>query len=174
MSLSSKSPRKVILVALAVGRQGLPVYAHDMLFVSSGFDTAEVFAIKPQGAKGDVSDTHVAWRSRKGAPHSSSMVVLGDELYFVSDGGIATCADARTGNVHWTERLGGSFSASLWAAEGRICFQNEAGMGFVVKASKTYELLGKNDLGEPTLASYAATDHALSIRAKSNLYRIGQ
>ncbi|MEX2215536.1 MAG: PQQ-binding-like beta-propeller repeat protein [Phycisphaeraceae bacterium] len=151
-----------------------PVFAHGLLFISSGFDAPEVIAIRPQKAAGDVTDSHVAWRLRKGAPHSASMVVLGDEIYFVSDGGIATCADARSGDVHWSQRLGGNFSASPVAAEGRVYFQNEAGVGFVVKASKTFELLASNDIGEKSLASIAATDGALYIRGESHLFKIAE
>ncbi len=150
-----------------------PVFAHGLLFVSSGFDVPVVHAIKPEGASGDVTATHVAWTIRKGAPCTPSMLVVGDELYFVSDGGIATCADARTGTVHWTERLGGDFSASPFVAEGRIYFQNETGVGHVIKAGKSFQLLATNDLGERTLASAAVQDGALFIRSESHLWRIG-
>lgn len=151
-----------------------PVFAHGLLFVSSSFDAAVLYAIRPEGAAGDATATNVAWSSRKGAPHSASTLVLGDELYFVSDAGIATCADARTGAVHWSERLGGGFSSSPFAAEGRVYFQNEAGIGFVVKAGKTFELLAKNDLGERSLASVAVADGALFIRTESHLWKIAQ
>ena len=149
-----------------------PVFAHDLLFLSSGFDAPIFHAIKPAGANGDATATNIAWTQRKGAPNTPSALVLGDEVYFVSDGGIATCADARTGDVHWSERLGGNFSASPVAAEGRIYFQNEAGVGFVVKAGKIYELLATNDLGERSLASYAVADGALFIRTESHLWKI--
>lgn len=149
-----------------------PVFAHGLLFVSSSFDSAVLYAVKPDGASGEATATHVAWSNRKGAPHSASMVVVGDELYFVSDAGIATCADARTGAVHWSERLGGGFSASPVAAEGRVYFQNEAGTGFVVKAGKTFELLAKNDLGERSLASAAVADGAVFIRTEAHLWKI--
>ncbi len=149
-----------------------PVFAHGLLFVSSGFEAPVLYAVKPDGATGEASATNVAWSSRKAAPHSASPLVLGDELYFVSDAGIATCADARTGAVHWSERLGGGFSASPFAAEGRVYFQNEAGIGFVVKAGKTFELLAKNDLGERSLASVAVADGALYIRTETQLWRI--
>ena len=95
-----------------------------------------------------------------------------DLLYERSDAGIATCADARTGTVHWSERLGGDFSASPVAVEGRVYFQNETGVGFVVKAAKTYELLAKNDLGERSLASYAVADGALFVRSEAHLWKI--
>ena len=151
-----------------------PSFAHGLVFVSSAFDAPVVYAIRAQGAIGDVTATHVVWSHRKGAPNTPSMVVVGDELYFVSDAGIATCADARTGKVHWTERLGGDFSASPLAAEGRIYFLNESGVGFAVKAAKTFELLGKNEIGERTLASPAVIDGALFVRSETHLWRFGQ
>jgi outer membrane protein assembly factor BamB len=98
---------------------------------------------------------------------------VGDEVYFVSDAGIASCANATTGEVYWSERLRGNFSASPVVVGDRIYFQNETGIGYVVKASKTYELLATNELGEKSLASYAVTDGALFIRTESHLWKIG-
>jgi len=151
-----------------------PVFAHGLLFVGTGFDRPTVMAIKPDGARGDASETHIAWTLRKGAPNTPSLLVAGDELYFVADSGVATCADARTGEIHWNERLGGNFSASPVYADGRIYFQNEAGAGFVVKAGKAFALLAQNDLAERTLASCAVADNALFIRSESNLWRVGK
>ncbi len=151
-----------------------PVFAHGLLYLSSSFDKPVFHAIKPAGANGDATATHIAWTIPKGAPHTASAVVAGDEVFFVSDAGIATCADAKSGSVHWTERLGGNFSASPIVAEGHIYFQNEEGIGFVVKAAKTYELLATNDLAERTLASPAAIDGTLILRSEGHLWRIGK
>ena len=52
------------------------------------------------GGKGDVTETHVKWVLPKGAPHTPSMVFTGNELYMVSDGGIASCVDAKNGELH--------------------------------------------------------------------------
>lgn len=149
-----------------------PAYGHGLLFVSSGYDAAVLYAIKPEGAAGDATKTHVAWQTGKGAPNTPSALVVGNEVYFVADNGIATCADARTGKVHWSERLEGEFSASPVSAEGRVYFQNEEGVGFVVRASTSFELLSENDLGERSLASYAVTDGALFIRTEKHLWKI--
>ncbi len=151
-----------------------PVFAHGLLFVSSSFDRPVVYAIRPNGAKGDATATHIVWSHPKGAPNTPSMLIAGDELYFVSDSGIATCLDARTGKVHWSERLGGDFSASPVFAEGRVYFQNEGGAGFVVQAGKEFQLLAKNDLGERSLASAAVVDNALILRTASHLWRLGK
>ena len=149
-----------------------PVFAHGLIFVSSSFNKPVLLAVRPDGAKGDATESNVAWTSAKAVPHSASMLVLGDELYFVSDAGIASCADAKTGEIHWSERLAGGFSASPFAAEGRVYFQNETGSTFIVKAGKTYELLAKNDVGEPTLATCAVTDGALFLRSEKYLRKI--
>jgi outer membrane protein assembly factor BamB len=149
-----------------------PVFALGLLFVSSSFDKPVLLAVRPDGAKGDATDTNVAWTHAKGVPHSASMLVLGSELYFVSDAGIASCADAKTGEIHWSERLGGNFSASPVAAEGRVYFQNETGTGYVLKAGKAFELLSKNDIGEPTLASYAVTNGTIFLRSEKSLRKI--
>jgi outer membrane protein assembly factor BamB len=148
-----------------------PVHGHGLLFLVTGYDRSSLIAVRPDG-KGDVTDTHVAWTMKANAPHTPSPVLVGDELYAVSDGGMASCLDARTGKVHWAQRLGGGFSASLLEAGGNVYFQNETGTGFVVKAGTTYELLAKNELKEKTLASYAAADGALFIRTDKHLYRI--
>ena len=149
-----------------------PVFAHGLIFVSSSFNKPVLLAVRPEGAKGDATESNVAWTQAKAVPHSASMLVLGNELYFVSDAGIASCADALTGEIHWSERLGGSFSASPIAAEGRVYFQNESGIGYVLKAGKTFELLSKNEIGEPTLASYAVADGTIFLRSEKYLRKI--
>jgi outer membrane protein assembly factor BamB len=151
-----------------------PVFGHGLLFLASGYDRPVAYAIRAEGAAGDATESRVAWTISKGAPNTPSLLLVGDEVYFVSDSGIASCADARTGTVHWSERLGGDFSASPVFADGRIYFQNEAGLGVVVKPGKTFEVLAKNDLGERTLASYAVDDGTLFIRSAEHLFRIGK
>ena len=149
-----------------------PVFAHGMVFVSSAFDFPVIYAIRVGGARGDATDSHVVWTRAKGGPNTPSLLVSGDELYSLSDGGIASCLDVKTGKVHWTHRLNGTFSASPILAEGRIYFQSEGGLGIVVKAGKTFEPLAENDLGERSLASPAVVDGALFIRTERHLWKI--
>jgi len=149
-----------------------PVHANGLVYLSSGFDRPVTFAIRPDGT-GDVTDTHVVWKNPRGAPNTPSLLAVGDSLYAVNDAGIATCMDARTGEVHWSERLGGDFSSSPVHAAGRIYFQNEAGTAYVVEAGKTFRLLATNPLGARTLASYAVDEGTFYIRTESDLFRIG-
>ncbi len=149
-----------------------PVYAHGLLFLGTGFDSAMLYAIRPEGAKGDVTETQVAWTLKKGAPHTPSVLVVGDLLFCVSDAGIASCVEAKTGEVVWSERLGGNFSASPVYAAGRIYFQNETGSTFVIKPTRQFELLFTNEIGERTLASPAPAEGSLFIRGERHLFKI--
>jgi outer membrane protein assembly factor BamB len=149
-----------------------PVFAHGLVFISSGYDRPTLYAIDPTG-KGNVTDTHVKWTMKKGAPHTPSPLVVGDLLFLVSDGGIATCLDAKTGEQHWQERLGGKYSASPLSAEGRVYIQSEEGEGIVINASKEYKELARNTLEGRTFASYAVSGKSLFIRTEKQLYRIG-
>jgi outer membrane protein assembly factor BamB len=148
-----------------------PVFGHGLVFVCTGYDSPSLLAIRPDG-RGDVTQTHVAWKTHKAAPHTASPLLVGDELYLVSDGGIASCLDVKSGQVHWQQRLGGAFSASPLHAGGRIYFQNEQGVCTVIQASKQFRQLAKNALDEPTLASSAAADGAFFVRTENRLYRI--
>ena len=150
-----------------------PVFGHGLLFIATGFDQPTVIAVRPDG-QGDVTDTHIAWTLKKSAPNTPSLLLVGEELYMVSDGGIASCVDAKTGRVHWQERIGGNYSASPIHAGGRIYFQNEEGICFVLKAGRRFDLLARNDLSERTLASPAVADNALFLRSQSQLWRVGK
>lgn len=150
-----------------------PVFAHGLVFVCSGFNTATLYAIRPDGT-GDVTGTHIAWQTSKTVPKESSLLVVDDLLYFNDDKGVASCLEAKTGAVVWQERLApGGYSASPLYADGKIFFQNEAGIGTVIKPGRTFEKIAENDLGEHGLASYGVADGALFIRTDSRLYRIG-
>ena len=151
-----------------------PVFANGILYLCSGFMRANLIAVNPQGAAGDATETNVVWKFDRGVPTTPSILVAGEEVYFVSDNGVATCLDAHTGEVRWTERLGGGFSASPVYAEGRVYFTNEDGTTYVVRAGNEYELLATNELGERALASPAVDDGALYLRTESHLWRIGE
>ncbi len=150
-----------------------PVVGYGMVFVGTGYDKPNVLGIR-LGGTGDVTATHLAWTITKGAPNTPSMILVGEELYFVSDLGVASCVDARTGTVHWQERVESGHSASPIHANGRIYFLNESGITTVVAAGKQFKVLARNDLAERTLASFAVTGNSLLIRGESNLYRISE
>ena len=151
-----------------------PVYStdHGIVYIATGFQQPFLLAVRADGS-GNVTETHVEWKLRRGAPLTPSPLVVGDELYVVSDTGIATCLDAKTGTRHWRERLRGNYSASPVFADGRIYFQSEEGVTTVIAPGTEYRELAKNELDGVMLATLAVSDGAIYIRSDSRLYRIG-
>jgi outer membrane protein assembly factor BamB len=136
--------------------------------------TPTLLAIVPEGAKGDVTGTHVAWKIEKSVPLNPSPLLVGDALYLINDDGVASCVTARSGKPRWVQRVGGKYSASPLFADGKIYLQSEAGEGIVLKANpEKYEELGRNSVEESALASYAVGDGALYVRSERHLARIG-
>jgi len=146
-----------------------PVYGHGLVFICSGFDQPVLLAVRPDG-QGDVTETHVAWNLKRGVPLTPSPLLVGEELYIVSDNGIASCLDAKTGKQHWQERLGGSYSASPVYADGRIYFLNEDGESVVIEPGREFKKLTTNRVDGYTLASMAISGGAIFIRSASQLY----
>jgi len=150
-----------------------PVFAHGLLFLSSGFDRPVGYAIKPDG-QGDVTATHVAWTANKHVPLNASMLVVGDELYMLDDGGFLSCLDARSGTLHYQERLLGPSWSSLMFADGHIYGIDKQGKSAVITPGKTLQVVSTNELGEKTQSTMAVCDNDLLIRTDKALYRIGK
>lgn len=148
-----------------------PVYGAGLLFITTGFQQPSILAIRPDG-KGDVTKTHVAWNLSRGAPLTPSPLLVGDELYVVTDAGIASNIDAKTGAIRWQHRLGQGVSASPVLADGRIYFLDEEGRTTVITPGQTYQQIAINVLDEPALASMAVASQSFYIRTATHLYRI--
>jgi outer membrane protein assembly factor BamB len=146
-----------------------PVIARGLAFLSTSFMKPEMLAVRLGSAD---SRPEIVWRQSKGAPTMSSPLVVGEELYVVSDKGIMTCLDIHDGAVHWTSRLGGNFSSSPLFADGRIYVSNRDGATFVIKPGKDYELLATNQLDGRIFATPAAVDRALYLRTDTALYKL--
>lgn len=150
-----------------------PIAAFGMTYVSSGYNTPTLYALK-LGGSGDLAESHVAWSITKGAPRNSSPLIVGDEFYMVSDNGIITCLDAVSGEKRWEKRLGGDCSASPLFADGRIYITNETGLTKVIAAGPEYVELAVNELPGRTLASLSTADRAIFLRTDAALYRLQQ
>lgn len=148
-----------------------PVYGHGLVYLSTGFNEPVLLAVRPTGT-GNVTDSEVVWRLRRGAPLTVSPILVGKELYTATDSGIATCINALTGEIRWQHRLGGNHSASPIHAGGRIYFQSEEGVTTVIEPGDEFRQLARNELDGSTLASFAVSDGTLFIRTGTHLYRI--
>ncbi len=154
-----------------------PVVGHGLVFCSSG-RAGPTLAIRP-GGSGDVTDTHIEWKTSRGSPFVPSPLLYGDYLYTVNDmASIATCFRAASGQTMWQGRLGVArregFSASPVGVDGKVFFTNDQGETFVLKAGPEFELLHVNRLNAMTLASPALVDGRWYFRTNRELIAIGK
>jgi len=146
-----------------------PVTGHGMIYLSTCFMKAEILAFRYEGEK----KPKLAWRLDRG-PKMPSPILVGKELYVINDGGILTCVDALTGDLHWRERMDGEFSSSPTYAGGLLYFSDQAGITTVIKPGKTLEVVSKNELdGTAHMASFAPLGKSFLVRTNEALYRIG-
>ena len=154
-----------------------PAVGAGLVFCASG-RAGPTLAIRP-GGRGDVTATHIAWRTSRGSPFVPSPLVHGGYLYTINDmSSVVTCFEAASGEVMWQQRLGRpsreGFSASPVVVDGKIFFTNDGGQTFVVRAGPEFELLHTNDIGAPTLASPALVDGRWYVRTSRELIAIGE
>ena len=153
-----------------------PVVGQDLVFASSG-RAGPTIAIRA-GGRGDVTDSHVVWRSSKGAPFVPSAIIVDEQLYTINDmQAVVTSFEATTGKVLFQGRLGRApregFSASPVTVDGKVFFTNDEGETFVLKTGPEFELLHVNRLGARTLASPALVDGRWYFRTQNELICIG-
>jgi outer membrane protein assembly factor BamB len=142
----------------------------DLLFVTGGYPDHHILAVRPDG-QGNITDTHIAWRTNKGVSYVPSPISEGDYFLIVSDAGFGCCFQAATGQLHWQERLGEQH-ASLVSAGGLVYFLNDAGVTHVIRPGPSYELVAKNVLGEECFASPALSNGRIYIRGYEHLFCI--
>jgi outer membrane protein assembly factor BamB len=158
-----------------VNRFPIPVAMVDngMLYLSRGYRSSPYMAIK-LGGRGDITNSHVAWRVATGGPYVSSLVHYQGVIYMSTDNGILSAVDAGNGQRLWQERVSGIFSASPIAGDGKIYFVSEAGETIVLKAGRTFEVVSRNKLDGHFVASPAAGGGRLFLRADDRVIAIGK
>src|SRR6185436_9022454 len=152
-----------------------PVTDGDLIYLSAGSQAKKALAVR-LGQSGDLTNTpNVIWKYAKGTAYVPSPILFGEYLYLMTDSGLLTCIEAKTGEVKYE---GGrvpvptKFTASPVAFDGKILLTSEDGDTFVVKAGPAHEILRTNSLGEPIYASPAIAGGKIFIRGEKNLYCI--
>jgi outer membrane protein assembly factor BamB len=95
-------------------------------------------------------------------------------LYMSTDNGILSAVDAANGQRLWQERVGGTFSASPIAGDGKIYFVSEGGETVVIKAGRSFEVIARNELDGHFVASPAAGGGRVFLRADDRIYAVGK
>jgi outer membrane protein assembly factor BamB len=151
-----------------------PVFGHGMVYVSTGYPTKNVLAVRLNPAPGE---ERVAWTYKKGTGYIPNTILYGDYLYFMTDAGLLTCVDAITGKVQYESKrfpTPGHFAGAPVAFDGKLLITSQDGDTYVLKAGPVHEILGTNSLGETVVASLAIAGDSIYIRSEKNLYRIRQ
>jgi outer membrane protein assembly factor BamB len=161
---------KVAYEGLGFSMSVCPVADSERVYISTSFGKSQVIALKYRG----LPMPEVAWRNNKNAPKMCSPLLVNDLLFYIDDGGIVSCVDPETGEPHYRERLGGKFSASPVAAEGKIYFASREGVVTVLPATKEFKILAQNSLEGSLMASPIAIGSTLYLRTDKALYRIGE
>lgn len=146
---------------------------HGTLYTSRGHRAGPYMAIR-LGGRGDVGETHVAWRVPTGAPYISSILYYDGLIYMANGSGIVTAVDAETGRRVWQDRLGGIYSASPVAGDGKVYLFSETGETLVLEAGRELTVLAENDLGERVVSSPAVSDGRIFIRTDESLIAVGR
>ena len=159
-----------------------PIVAHDLIYITNAHGgMAPMYAIKTS-AKGkiklsgnDAKSPHVEWWSPRNGNYMQTPIVIGDLLFGCMDNGVVTCFNAKTGEVYYRERLAGGkgFTASGVAANDKIYYTSEEGDVYVIKASKTFEKLAQNSLGENCLATPAISKGVLFFHGQHHVIAVG-
>ncbi|HWA98501.1 MAG TPA: PQQ-binding-like beta-propeller repeat protein [Pirellulales bacterium] len=145
----------------------------ELVFLTAGFPARHILAIRPDG-HGNVTDTHIVWRTTENCSYVPSPVITSKYFLVVADNGIASCFEAKTGKRQWKERLEPHYSASLVTAGGLTYFLADDGVMTVVRPGAKFDEVAKNDLGEHCFASPAISDGQVFIRAEKHLFCIGK
>jgi hypothetical protein len=151
-----------------------PTYSEKagLVFVSSSWPDRHLLAIKPDG-RGDVTETHVAWRDSKGAPYVPSLIVAGDFLLSVNTGGTAYCYEAASGEVLWKEKLGRTHASPVLVG-GLVFFINDDGVVNVIQPGPEFQRVHEYELGESCYASPAISDSQVFLRTFKHLLCLGK
>lgn len=150
------------------------VLGDGLAFTSGGWGGKESIKAFRLGGTGELEESNLVWEQKKSMPKVPSMIYVAPYLFAITDGGVATCMNAATGELRWQERLGGSFSASPVTAQGRVYFVGDDGETTVIKAGDTFEVLARNPLDEKVQASPAISRGQIFIRTEKHLFAVGK
>ena len=152
-----------------------PLAGHGLVIVTAGYPAKRVIAIRPGGA-GDITGTdRIVWQYDRGTGYVISPILYGDYVYLVSDKGIISCLDAKTGEVKYEGGrvpVPATFMASPVAFEGKLLLTSIDGDSFVIRAGPVHEVLATNSIGEPAASTPSISQGRILVRGARHLFCI--
>jgi outer membrane protein assembly factor BamB len=159
-----------------------PIFAHNLIYLTSAHGKWRPLRAIRSNASGDITpadpgqtNNAIAWAHGHQGNYMQTPIVVGDLLFACNDLGVLTCCDARTGTVHYSERLsrtGQGFTASPVSDGHHLYLPSELGNVFVVLASDTFSVVATNVLPETCMSAPAITDGMLVFRTRNRVLAI--
>ena len=155
-----------------------PVYADGIVYVMSGFRDPKLLAIK-LGREGDLTGTDaVVWSETRGTSYTPSPVLFDGKLYALTDNGLFSCFDAKTGTPYYHRtRLpkAYNFKASPVGANGKLYLAAEDGDVVILKMGEKFEVLATNTLADQMfIASPVIVSGEIFLRSQNTLFCISE
>lgn len=155
------------------GKVPSTVLGDGLVFTAGGWGGKDSIKAFRLGGTGELQETQLIWEQKKNMPRVPSLLYVKPLLFSLTDGGVAACLKANSGELCWQERIGGNFSASPVFADGRIYLLSDHGETTVIAAAPEFRVLARNPLGEKCQASPAVAQNRIFIRTAENLFCIG-
>ena len=95
-------------------------------------------------------------------------------IYMANGNGIASVVDPATGERLWQERIGGVYTATPVAGDGKVYLFSETGEAVVLEAGAAPRVLSRNPLNERVIASPAIAGGRIFVRTDRHLVAIGR
>lgn len=150
-----------------------PIYVDGVLYMGTGFSRPSFYAIRVDGATGDLTDTHVKWMYHKSMPKTPSPNFVNGNVITLEDDGRLQSLDAETGELRWMEPLRGKFSASPVQVGDLLYIVSEEGLCLVIRVRDDgCAIISEMEMGEETLASPAVVDNTIYLRTRHHLWKI--
>ena len=144
---------------------------HVMAFAGSGGGGKESVLLRLPSKAGE-KPVEVS-RPRRVLPYVPCALPIGDRFYLVSDGGVASCRNAKTGEIVWRERLDGTFFGSPVSDGETIYVISREGKLVSYAVGDEFALHGSFELGAPSYTTPAIAGDSLVVRTRSELIRLG-
>lgn len=150
-----------------------PLFWNGIVYINTGLKPTELWAVRPDG-KGDVTASHILWKCTENVPGIATPVIANGLIFMVSEKGVLSCLDAKTGQLIWKEKLQGNynFNTAPVSIADKIYFTEVDGTTTIIKADKKFQTVAENKLEGKFIARPVVSGNSLIMRSDSHIYRI--
>lgn len=140
--------------------------AGGLIFGSNGSGGGGNYLVASRPSENGAEEVYQVNRNANYVP---SPIAVGELLFLFGDRGVVSCVDLNTGEQHWRARAGSGFSGSPVANSTHVYCMDQDGIVSVIEASKSYNRVSANELGEPSRSTPAIAGDQILFRTEKHL-----